>query len=809
MKRLLIKISSSLIIFSLVSSNLFLALPEKAEAQGAAASCTAGYVAAGLAALMAVPQNIIGVPKSQAGDTAQNAVTGGSTNAMSFNNCILKPLGQMMVISLIRNIGASIVDWVNSGFQGKPSFVTDFGGTLLNAADQAIGKFIEGTELGFLCNDFSFQIRIALALKYSKPYREEIRCTLSGIGDNVNNFVENNGGAGWNNWLQLTTEPNNNVYGAYLAADSELAQRALTATGLQDKKITIGQGFLDFETCDEYETPTEAQTRYLEETKSLNTSSSNNAFDSSINVNTDINSFENSGFDDGSGNNSINSNTFDTSGVNIPSSPSSATFDSSFSSTATPQCKPGKMTSKTPGGVIARKLDSVLGQGEIQAAVADEIDEVIAATLNQLATMAIQGAGGLLGLSKKSSSSGSSYINRYRSQYYSGNSGSTSSGVDTAEDIYTVDVGASSALDDYRVSNYDEANAILNNPDDEGLQEIYDTTDDAVNDGIDGQKQQIDAINNKANLNTQQELNIALLEKTTQSSGDDGSHAVDGINDTSKYKPGTATSNQDSANPWWEVDLGKDQKIDEVRIWKFSGKDTRYTLGTFRVIVKKENGNRWTSTSINSASTANPTKVTVGQTGRYIRIEKNAYSYSCGNTRFPQTCYHPLQLAEVKAIQFISAPTGSTTTPTTGNNNDEEETTGGGTVTIQTPSMTQTVLAGKDAVLGVAVNAPQNTTIPSVEVRITSNGNPANFSNVFLNANLGINVSGKTGNVSIGNVPAVKLTNLAAGKSYNTSLVFSGKIRDDQKGARYEITITAQDKDGDPISTGTLDFVVE
>lgn len=803
MKSLLTKISSSLIIFSLVTSNLFLALPEKAEAQGAA-SCTAGYLAAGVAALLAVPQNIIGVPKSQAGDTAQNVVTSGSANSLSFNNCILKPLGQMMVISLIRNIGASIVDWVNSGFQGKPSFITDFGGTLLNAADQAIGKFIEGTELGFLCNDFSFQIRIALALKYSKPYREEVRCTLSGIGDNVNNFVENNGGAGWNNWLQLTTEPNNNAYGAYLIADSELAARALSATNLQDKKITIGQGFLDFETCDEYETPSEAQTRYLEETKSLNTSS--NTFDSGGGFNTDISSFDSTGFDSGSEVN-LNSDTFDTSGVNLPSSNPSPTFDSTFSSSATPQCKPGKMTSKTPGRVIAGKLDSVLGQGEIQAAVADEIDEVIAATLNQLATMAIQGAGGLLGVSKNRSSSGSSYINRYRAQYYSGNSGSTS-GSQTTEDVFTVDVGASSALDDYRVSNYDEARAIINNPEDTGLNNIRTESENAVDEGVDSQKQQIDSISNKANLNSQQELNIALLEKTSQSSGDNGSNAVDGINKTSNLIKGTATSNKQTTNPWWEVDLGKDQRVDEVRIWKVNDKDARYTLGTFRVSVKKDGSNStWTSSSINSATTGNPTKVNVAQTGRYVRIEKNALSYSCGNARFPETCYRPLELAEVKVIQYITAPTSTTPTTSTGDT-ETEESNDSGSVTIQTPSGSQRAVTGANASFTFGVTSPGRTTIPSVEVRITSNGAPANFSNAFLNTDLGINNSGKTSIIPISTLPAIRLTNFTAEKS-NTSLTVSGVVRGGQKGARYEITVTAQDAEGDPISTGTFDFVVE
>lgn len=790
MKSSILKISAALLIFSFATSNLFLAFPQKANAQaGAATSCTAGYLAALTASAPAWVQNAAGVPKSQIGDTTQNIVTSGSANSLSFNNCILKPLGTMIVISLIRNIGASVVDWVNSGFEGKPSFVTDFGGTLLNAADQAIGKFIEGTELGFLCSDFSFQIRIALALKYSKPYREEVRCTLSGIGDNFDNFVENNGGAGWDNWLKLTTEPNNNVYGAYLIADSELAARALSATGLKEKKITIGQGFLDFETCDEYETPSEAQTRYLQESSSFQNPTSGEQFDAGLDVNTDINSFDSVGVE--SENSNLNSSTFDS---GLASQNSSAAFSAPAAS-VTPQCKPGKMTSKTPGRIIAGKLDSVLGQGEIQAAVAQEIDQVIAATLNQLATMAIQGAGGLLGLSKKNSySSASVYASKYQSQYY----GQASQN--------TANTGASSQLDTYRVINYNDASALFSDPNNAGLQDIQQLIDTTVASASGQQQQQITAVtdNNSRGTTTN---NAALLKSASQSSGSRPGNANDGIRTTNKYIKGSTTGNKD-ASAWWEVDLGRSTNIQSVNIWKLSGGDGEKTLGTFRVKVGEDRSNMWSTDSLDGAAISEPIIVSVNRTGRYVRIEKNAFSYNCGNVRIPQTCYYPLELAEVEVITPVDVFQPSATS-TTSSQQGTVVASSTATVTVQVPASTVKVKSLEKVSVTIPVLASASTVVPSLEVSISSGGKPIRFDSVLTNPALSIKRGGITNNFYVSSDSGLIFPNVPAGGTNNTSISLSGSSIILQRGASYQLRVTSKNSSNATTSTGTVNFVVE
>jgi len=792
MKSILTKVAGSLIIFSLVASNLILAFPQKAEAQaGGASSCVAGYAAAALASLASVPQNVLGVPKSQVGDTTQNIVTGGSANALSFNNCILKPLGQAILIALIRNIGASIVDWVNSGFDGKPSFITDFGGTLLDSADQAVGQLIEGTELGFLCNDFSFQIRIALALKYSKPFKREITCTLSKIGDNVNNFVENNGGAGWDNWLQVTTQPNNNVYGAYLIADSELARRALDKVDKKYKTISFGAGFDSLETCDEYETETEAQARYVAEVSSPTNDSS--TFGST---------FDASSADTGSNSFDFNS-TLETPASSDTSASTQTTFNTSLPSIK-PQCKPGKTFIGTPGATIAHKLDSVLGQGEIQQAVAQEIDQVIAATLNQIAQQALMGIGGLLGSSRGGSTSGS-YLNRYRSQYY----GETQT-----------NTGTQSTIDSYRVISYDESAALLNGEGSADVQEINRLVETTTAAASAQQQEQIQSTQDNSNPD-QNTTNIALLKTARQSSGSNPGGANDGIRTVSNYMKGSVTANTD-ANAWWQVDLEKSVKVDKVRVWKVadSRNNDENTLGTFRVLTSSNGSDFSAGEWIDGAVIAQPVSVDLNKDARYVKIEKKAKSYtrsSGSRNQTTTTYYHPLELAEVEVITTIKAGTVATSTNTsTGSSSSNNNSTAPAqaNITLQAPSSNITVKSGGLSTVSatIAINASKSTVVPRIELDFSLNGNPVRFDSLLVSPIIGQKVSGITTNTYVSSNASIAFEGTPAGGNNNTTLTLSGTAALAQKGAVYKLKITIRDAKGTSgavIATETVNFVVE
>jgi hypothetical protein len=254
---------------------------------------------------------------------------------------------------MVRNISNSIVDWINGGFQGKPGFVTDFKSLVADSADQTIGNYIYGTDLKFLCQPFSFRIRLQLATKYQKRFQEEIRCTLKSVTGNVDDFVNNNSGVGWDNWFQLTTEPQNNRYGAYLMAESELASRIQDQLNEITSTLDRSKGFLDHKVCDEkapdLETGAQASLRVSDALAAQGR------------------------------------------GELVPATELDTT----------PRCKTGGRV-VTPGSLVQAQAEDVLGTWADQLNLATEIDQIVGALISQFADQMIKGGKGFLGLSSPS-----------------------------------------------------------------------------------------------------------------------------------------------------------------------------------------------------------------------------------------------------------------------------------------------------------------------------------------------------------------------------------------------------------------------
>ena len=189
---------------------------------------------------------------------ANSTVSAYSNMALQLKEYVLDGLGTMLVKQIVRQITTSVVTWINSGFEGSPSFLQNPGSFFLDVADQITGDFISkfGGPLQGLCSPFSIDIRIALAFKYRPNIPKRYACTITTIIKNSKNAVEGatlNGftagdfkQGGWPAFVTMTTEPQNNIYGAYLTAESELSWRVANAKAEQKDEISAGKGFLSW-----------------------------------------------------------------------------------------------------------------------------------------------------------------------------------------------------------------------------------------------------------------------------------------------------------------------------------------------------------------------------------------------------------------------------------------------------------------------------------------------------------------------------------------------------------------------------------
>jgi hypothetical protein len=176
----------------------------------------------------------------RASQTAQNA-RNSSKDSVSFSQCLINVIGKVA----LQQITISVVNWINSGFNGQPSFVNNFEQFFTNVADLSAGQFIKGSALSFLCSPFQLQIKIAIAKSYAN--RNAQSCSLTGIIKNVNNFMNGSfSQGGWPGFLSFTTTPTNNPYGAF--AYAQLGLNNAQSQALSNAKSNISPtGFLNLQ----------------------------------------------------------------------------------------------------------------------------------------------------------------------------------------------------------------------------------------------------------------------------------------------------------------------------------------------------------------------------------------------------------------------------------------------------------------------------------------------------------------------------------------------------------------------------------
>jgi hypothetical protein len=186
---------------------------------------------------------------------AINTITAGAVSSTWIKENVLDGLGWAIAKRIVSGMVRSLINWVNSGFQGSPSFIADLKGFLLNIADEEIGRVI--SELGdvgsFICSPFRLDVQISIATQYarSREGNNAPTCTLTGVIDNIEGFIAGiDPGNGLSDWLKITSTPQTYTpYGATLSAEASARARLINAEGQTLTEVNWGDGFLSQKLC--------------------------------------------------------------------------------------------------------------------------------------------------------------------------------------------------------------------------------------------------------------------------------------------------------------------------------------------------------------------------------------------------------------------------------------------------------------------------------------------------------------------------------------------------------------------------------
>lgn len=109
-----------------------------------------------------------------------------NTDTQKNIGCTWKGIAWQIAHTVLHSLTSSVVNWINSGFNGSPSFLTNPDGFFMNVGDQVTGDLIgdAGPLAQSLCQPFALNIRLGLARGQANRDGNDVnqyRCTLNGI----------------------------------------------------------------------------------------------------------------------------------------------------------------------------------------------------------------------------------------------------------------------------------------------------------------------------------------------------------------------------------------------------------------------------------------------------------------------------------------------------------------------------------------------------------------------------------------------------------------------------------------------------
>lgn len=286
-------------------------------------------------------------------------ITSVSTAAEKVLNYTLNGLAWEVANLAIESITKSTVNWINSGFQGSPAFVTDLRQNMRGVADTIAGRFFD--ELGqteFGRSPFQDPVLDAVRLGYylrTSPESFYVRYpyTLDQVSSDDRAFLRGDfNQGGFNAWFATVMYPENNPYGMNILLNEQLENAIGSGISIRTQELDWSKGFLSWRgDCIATAPNPEAN---------------------------------------------------DTPGGGV----------SPFDLASEEPCIDYEVL--TPGSVIENRLNKALDAGQERLIVADDFNEIISALLNQLVgqVLGANDSGGLRGVSRPSTGGGSSFLDR-------------------------------------------------------------------------------------------------------------------------------------------------------------------------------------------------------------------------------------------------------------------------------------------------------------------------------------------------------------------------------------------------------------
>jgi hypothetical protein len=184
---------------------------------------------------------------------------GDPNTANLLKEMVLDPIVWQLKSRVLHAMVRSTINWINSGFEGSPAYVTDLKATLLDVADQRATALVRHLTSNLSLNLPAFQnpvVRDVLAGYYIATSRDGFRLqnpyTLDRYSDNPDEFLRGrnfNGNGGFTAWFSAALNPQNTPIGFRSLVEDAVYGGVEDATGETMQDYINGRGYLSLHKC--------------------------------------------------------------------------------------------------------------------------------------------------------------------------------------------------------------------------------------------------------------------------------------------------------------------------------------------------------------------------------------------------------------------------------------------------------------------------------------------------------------------------------------------------------------------------------
>lgn len=194
----------------------------------------------------AIPKSVPLGPEVPVADKAVRAASKticSNTSQLTFKEYVLDLLAYIVVSSILRAMTNQIIGWI----QGTDAdFIQNLQEEFIRTADAGAGGILNQLVGLNLCGNIGAFLKLTLGAPKTS-FRQRMACTATQAVNNIEGFYRNFEQGGWNAFFKVTTEPQNNAYGAFMLTLGEQAQTVANRQLSLQQQLLHGLGFKGFE----------------------------------------------------------------------------------------------------------------------------------------------------------------------------------------------------------------------------------------------------------------------------------------------------------------------------------------------------------------------------------------------------------------------------------------------------------------------------------------------------------------------------------------------------------------------------------